>query len=490
MILIGLAVLLTGCVETARDRVIDEGQKKGWTELQCEAAYDYILKECYMELDEDGVLQIIHSEVTIQQVCSVINTALIDIEYVLDPNQAGWRRILTTMPTQAEALLRLEPAYEYLRCQLGQANLFNDFRELLGYKLTDEDKEYHLELLWHENTDYDFTVDHIERARQSGTLKETERQAFIYYTPFGEKIRDPKMPGDINAYVWREKKQGFEVVSHAILNDELAKELKADYCEIYRVEFAEDQIIRESLPCLRAFRTLTGNRLGVMVIDYDREGESGFGIIDAVKSCRSKTGSALYKSHSTLFDALSTSRQERKEEVREPWTLPILKVDVVQVGETEEYLGEFRAEGWEVPYEYKDEYGLDWQGRLSKEEKEDGSPFYTIASIVKIWVSKVWEYYAPAEEFQGDLISGYASLQELVLQFKGEATERVHIDKAIDGLTEIVYEYGGQWYMIYDHDGIGVLQYRLSGVSSPSVTTQTNTSESSQSLPPQMRKEE
>ena len=339
---------------------------------------------------------------------------------------------------------------------------------MLGYNLTEKDKKYDIAYLWPGNVHTNFTADYLERAKANGTLREVERGLVYLYTPYGYKDPDPANPNDSNAFVWRSKLQGYYIVSYAILNSKPPTRLKADYVEIFRANVNGTKVELESKPCLRAFRKLSGSRLEVVILDYDHEGEPGFGVIDAVKPVYADTGSELYSDYSSLFRDLADSRAAQIRRNRD-WPEPQLNLRIVRVGDVKEWKGDFNNAGWTVPYEYKDKYGVDWGTQVIKADKPEGYPFYRIKYIVKSWKNdSVWEYYEPAKAYAGEMEAVYSTRHAVHVQLKGQASRSVYTDKACGALKFIVYRDGEEWVKIADLDGTGKLQYKIVGVPDPS----------------------
>lgn len=466
LLLLPVLLFLSGCIETGYDKFVKNCPDE-WTKRQVEAAYDYALKMAFMVKQDGGTYVIDRTKVGIEEASAVVSGVLGDINYVL--SNENWRRLLNTMPSQRAAFEREEQRWLYIQSQLGQRKLYLDFLDMLGEGLGAEDTRYDIKYLLPQNTQFRFMCDYLEAARQAGSLKEVEREFVYLYTPYGEKAPDPAAPDDASAFVWKPKLQGFFIVSYAVLNDNKPRQLKADYCEVYRADLVGDKVQTESLPCARAFRKLTGSHLQVLVLDWDHEGDPGYGSIDAVKHVYASTGSDLYDTYTQYFKQLAESRRERAQEKRD-YTIPPLDLQIVRAGETEEWRGDYNADGWSVPYRYKDEYGVNWTAKVIRDDSlPDGYPWKKIAYIIKVWADgAVWEYYRPQEWCSGDLEQVYAVGRNIKIQLKDDALQALSADQLCGELYQIIYKDGEEWVAIVDRDGTGRLQYIVRGVPDPS----------------------
>jgi hypothetical protein len=466
VLLLALLAGLFGCVQSGYDIFVDKGRTQKWTSRQIEAAWDLFLKNSFMEETDEGYV-IDYTKVTVEDAWVMAGNVLGDLDQILSTSNPSWRKLLAAIPSEREAFEREEQRWLYIQSQLGQVKTYLSFREMLGYTVTEEEKAYSIKYLWPANVDVSYEAEYITNAREAGTLKEVERFVSYVYTPLGYKDRDPAAPDDTNAFIWRSKLQGYLIISYAILNDKQPSELKADYTEVYRVEINGLDIIPEEKPCLRAMKRLSGKALEVMVIDYDSEGEAGFGVVDEVDVCYSRTGGALYESKADLFASLSESRQAEAARDRQ-WEDTELSLHIVRTGEIDKWRGDYNADGWTVPYEYKDEYLVDWLARKGFEDKPAGYPFHTLAYLAKRWSDgSVWEYYDPSEAYAGDLESCVTLLRNVRLQRKGEAPEELVLDSVCGALRAIIYLDGDEWVQLSDEDDTGILQYKIVGVANP-----------------------
>lgn len=502
---LGVLLLATGCVKSFKQIFVEMCAAAGYTVRQQEAAYDKVLKGLFMiklgpcdqcggtgqtvnetgeEIecpvcegsgiveDEEGEYVINTASISVEDVYKVAGEILDDLDLVLDPDRSTWYTFMDALPTLREGFEREEQRWTYIQSQLGQVKLYFDFRKLLGDRVSDEDREYKIEYLWPDNFDADFSVAYIERARKDGGLREVERQFSYLYTPYGTKERNPDNPTDANDFVWEPKLQGYLVVSYRVLNDKVPEELSADYVEVFRAEMVEADapglgVAIESKPCVRAFRKSSGTRLNVMIIDYDGEGESGFGVIDDVRSVSSDVGSKLFTAQSALFGELATSRGARADQRRvvEP---PVLEIQIVRVGEVDQWRGDYNEAGWMVPDDYKDEYEIDWRTAVSFVDQPNGYPFKVIEYIRKIWNSQtVWEQWLPAEPFQGEMETVTVTGRNILYQLRNGSPATVSASELCGVLESIIYKDGNEWVKIADLDGTGILQYRVRNVPNP-----------------------
>lgn len=459
--LIPAVLLLSGCIKTGYERFVDNCPEE-WTARQVEAAYDLFLKEFFME-NEDGTYRIDRSTVSVDDAYAVVEGVLGDIDYVL--SSPTWRTLLLAMPSVRLGFEKEERRWQYIRTQLGQAKVYLDFLEMIGKAVDEEDRQYDVRYLLPDQG-FDYTVDYLEAARGAGTLQEVERVVSYLYTPFGEKAPDPAAPDDPAAFVWVPKLQAFVIVSYAILNSEQPRELKADYVEVWRADIEGDRVQTESRPCARALRKLSGRTLQVFLLDYDWPGEPGYGVPDQVQPVYASVGSELYDRYQKYFEELATCRSEERERQR-TYELPELDVQIVRAGQTEEWRGDYNADGWTVPYEYKDETGRDYTTKLAKEEDD----YVRIECVIRVWADgAVWEYWTPADVCAGDLEQAWAAGRNVTYQPVDGVVTTVATSQVLGQLYAIVYKDGDEWVKIYDADGTGILQYMIHGVPEPTAT--------------------
>jgi len=465
-----LALLLAGCFNRGYD-IFLEKCPGDWSRSQKEAAWGYWLKQ-YYGMEEDGEWVINPERVTVDDVLKTVGSILADIDWVLNPDRSPrWRALLIEMDTLRQAFLREEERWLYISSQLRKVKLYYSFLELLGEVRSAGEQPYSILYLWPENTQFEFTASHIEKAKEEGKLAKVEEGFYYVYTPYGYKVRDPANPDDYASFVWQPKLEGFWVVSYAILPDDKPQELQADYVEIFRARLVDGQVERERLPCVRAFRKLNGTRLEVAVIDYDHEGESGYGDPDEVRKVFATTGWDIVEDYRSLREDLSQSRTEEKRIAREVVLKP-LDLVIARLGEAGEYKGEYREEGWTVPYEYKDQYGVAYRAKLIEEELPDDYPFSRIAYVVKIWKDgAVWEFWRPKADYAVDMEYLLAVDRAITLQPVGKPRVTVSADAVIGTLYKIVYKEGDTWIELVDLDGTGILQYKIEGVPDPNSTT-------------------
>ena len=473
---IGLLLLLSGCYERGHDYFVKRGKSDyEWTDRQAEAAWDYALKTKYLEKNEDGTYSVDTSVVSMEDAWIVVDEILKDIDFVLSPDRsASWRALLIGLPTLREGFEREEQKWLYIRSQLGKVLVYQDFLELLGKTMPAAEKAYKIEYLLPENTNFVYEPDYLRKAKEDGRLKKVEEGLYYVWTPFGYRVPDPAHRGEANAYIWQPKTQGYWVVSYVIDNGQECDELKADFAEIYRAKVAEGKILTEKEPCVRAYRKLSGDMLRVIIIDWDHEGEPGHGTPDEVQSVYAKTGWALVSEKEELFERLARPREEMAAAER-AYILKPLDLKIVRVGSVEEYRGEFKEDGWEVPYEYKNQYESNWIAKIIEEDLPEDYPWKRIAYVVKVWDSTVWEYYLPKPEYAADMEVLVASVKNVVCQPVGGAKTEVSADAVKGELYKIIYKDGDVWVELVDLDGVGVLQYKIVGVPSPAESSTTYT---------------
>jgi len=471
MLLVGALFLFTGCIKRGYD-VFKDKCPSSWSRAQKEAAWAWWLRGYYGKEAEDGTYVIDASKVSVDDVLITVQSILEDINWILDPQRSPrWRALLLEMPTLKQAFEKEENKWLYIRSQMTKVKVYYSFLELLGQTVTAEDKAYDVLYLWPENTEFDYSAPWIEKAKEEGKLIKAEEGFYYVYTPYGEKVPDPSDPLR-EREVWKPSLQGFWVVSYLITTGS-PDELKSDYVEIYRARIVEDRIEKETLPCLRAFRKLGGRVLEVAVIDYDHEGESGYGEPDEVKPIYADTGWKLLNRYDVIRRDLSVSRTEERAFSRKV-ELPPLELVIVKWNEIDEYKGEYKEEGWQVPYQYKDQYEANWVAEVVREAVPDGYPFQRLAYVVKIWNNRsVWEYWQPKPEYTGDLQTLRVSGKNIVIQKVGDSVVELSADAVLSTIYKIVYKEGDVWVALVDLDGTGKLQYKLVNVSPPDSNKQT-----------------
>ncbi|RLG07736.1 MAG: hypothetical protein DRN68_04955 [Thaumarchaeota archaeon] len=473
-----LALVLAGCYERGHDYFVDTGADTyGWTKRMGEAFWDDALKRNYLTKNEDGTYSIDPSVVSVEDVYVVVDQVLEDIAWVLSPDRsASWRALLLGMPSLKEGFEREEQKWLYIKSQLAKVLVYQDFLELLGKTMKEAAKAYKSEELVPKNTEFIYEPEYLRRAKEDGTLQVVEQGMYYVYTPYGYKLPDPSARDDPNAFLWEPKLEGYWVVSYAISNGKEPQDLSADFAEIYRAKVVDGRIVTETEPCVRAYRKLSGSTLRVIVIDWDHEGEPGYGAPDEVQEVYASTGWKLITEKETLFEELARPRSAEIAAERN-LELPPLELKIVRLGSVEEYKGEYKEDGWAVPYEYKDEHNINYTTYLVFEDLPEDYPFKRIAYVVKAWnQATVYEYWVPKPEYAVDMEYAYSSGRNIVVQPVGGARQEISAHVASGQLHKIVYKYGDTWIEIVDLDGTGVLQYKIEGVARPSFSTSSSSS--------------
>ncbi len=444
------AILLTGCAKQYRTEFLKQAKERGWTEDQQLAALAHSERVGnFLVKDSSGSYKPNYAKLTKTHVREKLEKAKEDINQLLSYDDEESARYVDYFGLRS-SLEREEEVLKAVYNRVRAAELQDQFKKLVGaaplyYTNPDQQNSsgYNIQQIFG-STDvvksFSFSIDQLEYAKQRGALKVIERARTSLERVLDRKEKNPSAPDDPNDFVWKPKKYDFEIVSYKILNAEKPEDNDANYLEGYRI--SDDK--KESLPALRMVYIEELGR-GALLVDADKEGETGFGLPDLVEPLQ---GSVSANELLTDSDLLNILFMEKKSEKRvRPKAKPIF-VEIARLGKKPLDLWENAptGEGWRVPFRYKNETQNNYNVKIVFAKPEKGTDpasnlYKQIKYVKKEWVAgdrynpslgQVVEYYRVKPPYNEKNIMQAQVLhnentQKVSLVLKDEGTEKIII---------------------------------------------------------------
>ena len=410
-----ILIILTGCASYEKNSV---DKYKNLKETHEQTYVDYYLSFRY-ELSEEveisgkkvfvpkyGILKLVDLEKRLQSLLVVINQ-------LTDYSNEDAAKFVDENKLRDE----LERDKKIVEAQLGRiknARLHEEFRSKLGvsfHGMANENGKYDAKrIFWPKNMvqSFPFTFDKIDDAEERKVLKEIEHEIWSSKRELDRKEPDPLKLDDPNAFVWKSKDESLDLTSFKIFDREKPDNNQSDYIEGFRMPNGK----REKLPALKIFFP-HGNSNGVMVLDFDKENESGFGIPDTVEDVFISRIADVWD-NGTIIPRLFQEKEKRIV-AKKPEPKPI-NVEIARLGnpvDTWEISKDLN--GWTVPFNHRNDIGNNYNIKLKLEEvKSEMILNRKIEYIAKEWtgqnafvpsVGAVIEYFKPKFPYNKDNIS-------------------------------------------------------------------------------------
>lgn len=313
-----------------------------------------------------------------------------------------------------------------------------------------------------------FTAEYLEVARREGTLRLVDEFEVVSKQEFAKKVPDLQDP---NEFTWKKQARGWVVKSYKMVSDnEKPNDNTVHYIEIFRRNDAGNT---EGLPAVRGFIASGGTKVSVFVIDYDREGERGYGTPDEVAKTFADltTGNEVYdntilreKLLTALYESPQANRKENPER-RKPKTKEIYTA-IVKMGDVQVDAWEKCSESCTVPFDYKTltqnaELMLVPPKTPAEKQIEERDKLRQIGAFIREFKQDgkvvVREYWIPKKQYANrDIVHPAAALVDTYkLRRKGGQEELAGVDYFAERIKTIDYSYGGKWFRIVDEDGDG-----------------------------------
>lgn len=375
---------------------------------------------------------------------------------------------------------------EILR-RLNYVKSYNDFTDAVGelpesmqskeftYFFPNGRKYYSMRLLYSRTDkrleDIPFTSEYLEAAKRDGTLKLIDSFEVMSLREFAKKV--PNLH-DANDFSWDKQNQSWVILSYKVMS---VKDKPVDnvvqYIEIYRKAITKNFSGAESVPAVRGYMAAGGSKVTVFVMDYDREGNPGFGSPDEVVKIFSDitTGSDLY-SDPMLKDKLITSIFESPQNnIKDK--LDRKKPKDHQVYTSIVKMGDAPLDVWEqgifsVPFDYKilsQNLELVYAPPITSEEKRlaEREKLKQIKLFIREFKQDskvvVREHWLPKKAYSERNIAHSAALTDTIkIRKKNGIEESGEIAYFAEHVKVIDYSFGGKCSRIVDDDGSGIFK--------------------------------
>lgn len=411
-----LAVLVFSGCQTFETESVDMYKSKGQTHE--EAYVDYyssFRSEFSEEIDKDGVKVYVtnYGVLKLVDIEKRLADSIVIIDQLTDYGNQGESVFVDEFKLRDELLKdrkRLEAQLQRVKL----ARLHETFRNYTGtsfHGMANENGKYDIKrIFWPKDLEsaFPFTFDKIEDARNRKVLKEIEHEIWSSSRMLDRKEPDPQKIDDPNAFIWKSKDESLELINYKILDSDKPENNQSDYIEGFRVPNGK----REKQPALKIFFPQGGVN-GVMVLDFDKENEIGFGIPDTVETVFISKIADVW-GNSSIVQRLFAEKEKRIVS-QKPEPKPI-NVEIARVGAPLDTWEVSRdSSGWIIPFNYKNDIGDNYNIRLKLEDvKSEMILNRRIEYVAKEWtnsnrftpsVGTVVEYFKPKSPYDKENIS-------------------------------------------------------------------------------------
>jgi hypothetical protein len=441
--------LLTGCAKNYRDEFLRQAKDKGWTEEQRLAALAHSDRLYFLTKDSSGTYKPNYARLSKTHVREKLEKGKEDLNQLLgydDDENARYVEYFGLRQSLEHEEEVLKAVYDRVRA----AELHDQFKQLIGAAPPPSPYDSHHFSGYNArqifaSTDlakaFSFSIDQLDYAKQQGMLKVIEQAHTSLQRKFDRKEKNPSSPDDPNDFVWKSKKYDIEVTSYKVLDVEKPEDNDANYLEGYRLHDGK----KESLPALRiVYMDELGQ--GALLLDVDKEGETGFGLPDLVEPVERPVTVADVLADTDLLDLLFTEKKSQKR-VRPKAKSVFVEIARVNKKPVDVWEQAPDEKGWAVPFRYKNDLQSNYNAKLvfAKLEKstDPAAGFYKqIKYLKKEWISgnnrylpslgNVVEYYRMKPPYhERNLVHAQVLQQEdtkkVSLVLKDEGTEQTLI---------------------------------------------------------------
>lgn len=501
LILLALAVifLVSACAtptfKACRDGAVSKTEEWTYTQRQAEVACErVILKKSAKFNKEKGIWELNPMLVSVEDQKKVLADRAKSLDEVLSYRDGEFSEFIDWFSGLRQGFEREERAALWLLRRMQFVQTFNEFTDLVGEvpkKMLGQEAEYFmpygrkiysLRMLYpaRDLQKIPFTAVYLETARKEGTLSKVDTFYVSDYQKYAKKLENLRDP---NEFSWENRQRGWRVDSYKSTQGANFKpgDNTVQYIEIYRFNESGKS---ESLPAVRGFLAAGAQNVTIFIVDYNQEGEDGFGSPDAVKTLFTSTvtGRDLYLDVShreTLFEALydnSFADNLRKPIRQRPSEKP-LYLEMVPMGN--KIVVDIWEEGnWTVPFEYLalsknleityDPSVTPEETRLS--EKQDLKKILAFKrEFMRDGKKVVVEIWIPKKAYSERNIAASTSYDLFKIRHKGGEEKVGDIEFFAERRKVIMYQFGGRWFQIVDNDGDGVFEKKRE-MSDPTVT--------------------
>src|SRR3989344_29521 len=317
-----------------------------------------------------------------------------------------------------------------------------------------------------------FSASYLEAAKEREILVLVDTFTVFDKQSYGKKITDLRDP---NEFSWEQIQRGWRIDSYKITPDlDKPADNIAQYIEVYRID---GNARKESKPAIRGFVATGGNSVSVLVMDYDKEGESGFGSPDTVERIFLPlvTGRELYADESyrrRVLDPLYEKPQNNEQNPKRhrPLDVPVY-IAIAPMGKKIDVEIWERGD-WKLPFGYSYrtlaqnlKIVYDKPKTPQDQELENKEKLKKLLVLIREFKENnqtaVIEYWVPKAEYMNrDIVDSFALSNTLRIRRRGLVAEEADVMRFGRYIKNIDYRYGGKWFRLEDEDGDGVFEKR------------------------------
>lgn len=372
-------------------------------------------------------------------------------------------------------LLREEKITRWLLRRINYVSTFNEFTDLVGeipkdmlgseaeYLMPYGRKVYSLRMISPSaKQKIPFVAEYLETAKKNNTLVKVDSFFVSDSQTYAKKVESLYDP---NEFIWDKQYRGWQVDSYKVISDkERPNDNIVQHIEVFRTK---ENNKAESLPAMRGFLAAGGQNVSIFLMDYDKEGEQGFGDPDAVKRIFSSitTGRDLFTgSDRDLLYALYDNQNNNldKPERRRPPEKPVY-LEIVPMDKKID-LAVWEEGNWTVPFDYSNfskNLGIEFtppkdpaEARI--EEKEKLKRILAFVQEFSQYGKKVViELWIPKKEYAERNIASAQSNDIFRIRRKGGEEKSGDVEFFAQYKKIINYNFGGKWFQIVDEKGNG-----------------------------------
>jgi len=333
-----------------------------------------------------------------------------------------------------------------------------------------------------------FTAKYLEVAKKDGTLKLVGTFEVASQQQFAKRVPDLYDPND---FKWEKEEKGWVIKSYKIMP---APEKPMDNVVHYIEIFRRNANGMESKPAVRGFMVAGGSKVSIFIVDYDKEGISGYGSPDGViiatvdiVSGKDIFGDSFLREK--LLEAIFEDPQNHSKEGlarKKPKDKPIYTA-IVRMGELK--LDMWEEGNWAVPFDYQEfllniEIVYAKSKTVEETKREEKEKLKRIELFQREFKQEgktvVIEYWIPKKEYAVQDISYSLTFNdEITIRIKDQEKKSGGIGFFGDKKKMIVYNFGGKWFQILDENGDGIFEKKKE-IADPIATASTVTSDTPQ----------
>ena len=482
--ILALFLAWTGCGPTYRGGVMKR-LPQTWNEEQKLSAYYHSFRLHFAEpLGPDkNQFTVFYPRQMTADILKQLEKSMDDFNAILDYNNKDWAQYIAYHKLRPD-FEREERAVKALHARIQASNLDDKFQTFMGTRSYDAANHFgrsnprRLFLERDITKTFPFTSSLIEEAKTRGTLKFLEQVVVRVNQPFHHKEPDPSDPDNFpQKFIWIPLVYDLELSNYKIVGDAEKTQLdnKGHYIEGFVVVAGK----KETHPAVKIFFP-QGAPMGVLLVDTDRTGESGFGVPNIVERIMAAGVEDVVQNSKMLTDLFL----DKKKTIRiPPKQKPPMVAEVVQVGSPiDVWENAPTAQGWIVPFNYtnnlKDNYNVRVEFKKHGNQMPSPDRLKHVEAFVKEWTSgsdrykpslgSALEYYRPKPPFDQELREAdvdHGNTKKVVVVTKeGDEISGIVVpspNKFIeDAPFAIVYKEGETWYRLEKQDGSAVFNKR------------------------------